>query len=206
MQLILVRHAQPDRVVSTTAAADPGLTEVGRGQAARVPDALAAHQIARIVSSPQRRARDTATPTATARALPVDIIDDLAEYDRDLPAYIPIEDAKTDFADAYARIKAGLLPEQIDGPAFTARVLASVEALVADTAPTDTVVAFAHGGVINVLLADVLALPRPLTFPIDYCSITRILYSRTGTRTAATINENGHVWNLLPRNLSRTAQ
>ncbi|APE32679.1 histidine phosphatase family protein [Nocardia mangyaensis] len=206
MQLILVRHAQPDRVVSTTAAADPGLTEVGRRQAARVPDALAAHQIARIVSSPQRRARDTATPTATARALPVDIIDDLAEYDRDLSAYIPIEDAKTDFADAYARIKAGLLPEQIDGPAFTARVLASVEALVADTAPTDTVVAFAHGGVINVLLADVLALPRPLTFPIDYCSITRILYSRTGTRTAATINENGHVWNLLPRNLSRTAQ
>ncbi|MFF2086406.1 histidine phosphatase family protein [Nocardia sp. NPDC058176] len=205
MQLILVRHAQPDRVVSATVAADPGLTEVGRRQAARVPDALAAHEIARIVSSPQRRARDTAVPTATARALPVDIIDDLAEYDRDLPAYIPIEDAKTDFADAYARIKAGLLPEQIDGPAFTTRVLTAIETLVADTAPTDTVVAFAHGGVINVLLADVLGLPRPLTFPIDYCSITRILYSRTGTRTAATINENGHVWNLLPRNLSKTA-
>lgn len=206
MQLILVRHAQPDRVVSTTTAADPGLTEVGLRQAALVPEALAAHQIARIVSSPQRRARDTATPTATARALPVDIIDDLAEYDRDLPAYIPIEDAKTDFADAYARIKAGLLPDQIDGPAFTARALTAVETLVADTAPSDTVVAFAHGGVINVLLADVLALPRPLTFPIDYCSITRILYSRSGTRTAATINENGHVWNLLPRNLSRTAR
>ncbi|MFC9476539.1 histidine phosphatase family protein [Nocardia sp. NPDC055002] len=204
MQLILVRHAQPERVVGDTTAADPGLTDIGKLQAERVPAALAPHDIARIVSSPQRRARDTALPTATARDLPVDVIDDLAEYDRDLPAYIPIEDAKTEFADAYARIKAGHLPDQIDGPAFTTRVLTAVETLVATTAPGDTVVAFAHGGVINVLLADILALPRPLTFPIDYCSITRILYSRTGTRTAATINENGHVWNLLPRALSRT--
>ncbi|MEV6222413.1 histidine phosphatase family protein [Nocardia fluminea] len=204
MQLILVRHAQPERVVGDTTAADPGLTDIGERQAERVPAALAPHDIVRIVSSPQRRARDTALPTSTARELPVEVVDDLAEYDRDLPAYIPIEDAKTEFADAYARIKAGHLPDQIDGPAFTTRVLAAVENIVAATAPGDTVVVFAHGGVINVLLADILALPRPLTFPIDYCSITRILYSRTGTRTAATINENGHVWNLLPRSLSRT--
>ncbi|MFE6922643.1 histidine phosphatase family protein [Nocardia sp. NPDC057663] len=204
MQLILVRHAQPERVVGATVAADPGLTGIGLQQAERVPPALAAHEIARIVSSPQRRARDTAAPTAAARDLPVEVIDDLAEYDRDLPAYIPIEDAKTDFADAYNRIKAGFLPEQIDGPAFTARVLTAIDALVAAAAPTDTVVAFAHGGVVNVLLADILGLPRPLTFPIDYCSVTRILYSRTGARTAATINENGHIWDLLPRNLART--
>ncbi|MFD3595414.1 histidine phosphatase family protein [Nocardia sp. NPDC058640] len=203
MQLILVRHAQPERVVGVTTAADPGLTEIGRLQADRVPAVLAPHAITRIVSSPQRRARDTALPTATARELAVEVIDDLAEYDRDLPAYIPIEDAKTELAHAYARIKAGYLPEEIDGPAFTARVLAAVEKLFATTAPDDTVVAFAHGGVINVLLADVLGLLRPLTFPIDYCSVTRILYSRTGTRTAATINENGHVWDLLPRALSR---
>lgn len=204
VQLILVRHAQPDKVVASTTAADPGLTDIGRRQAERVPAALAAHEITRIVSSPQRRARDTAAPTALARDLPVDIIDDLAEYDRDLPAYIPIEDAKTEFADAYTRIKAGLLPEQIDGPAFTRRVLNAVDQLVAATPHTETVVAFAHGGVVNVLLADILGLDRPLTFPVDYCSITRILYSRSGTRTAATINESGHVWDLLPRNLART--
>ncbi|MEU3014216.1 histidine phosphatase family protein [Nocardia asteroides] len=203
MQLILVRHAQPERVVGDTTAADPGLTGIGGQQAERVPAALAAHDIARIVSSPQRRARETAAPTAAARGLPVEVFDDLAEYDRDLPAYIPIEDAKTDFAEAYARIKAGFLPEQIDGAAFTARVLTAIDGLVAAAAPTDTVVAFAHGGVVNVLLADILGLTRPLTFPIDYCSVTRILYSRTGSRTAATINENGHVWDLLPRNMSR---
>ncbi|MFC9994497.1 histidine phosphatase family protein [Nocardia sp. NPDC127526] len=200
MQLILVRHAQPQRVTELSGPADPDLTEIGVEQAARVPAALAHHRIARVVSSPQLRARETARPTAEKLGLSVDILDGLAEYDRDLPAYIPIEDAKRDFADAYARIKAGHLPEQIDGPAFISRVLDGISAIVADADHTETVVVFAHGGVINVLLQDVLGLARPLTFPIDYCSITRILYSRTGGRTAATINENGHVWELLPRN------
>lgn len=153
-----------------------------------------------MVSSPQLRARETARPTAEKLGLDLDILDGLAEYDRDLPAYIPIEDAQQEFRAVYDRIKAGYLPEQIDGEAFVSRVLDSAARIAADSAPTDTVVAFAHGGVINVLLQDVLGLERPLTFPIDYCSITRILYSRTGRRTVATVNENGHVWDLLPRN------
>ncbi|MFF0546357.1 histidine phosphatase family protein [Nocardia thailandica] len=202
MQLILVRHAQPVRIAASDGPADPALSPTGLEQAERVPAALAQHRIARLVSSPQRRARETAAPTAAKLGLPVDIVEDLAEYDRDLPAYIPIEDAATEFRDAYERIKAGHLPEQIDGPSFVARVLAAVDDLVATADPADTVVAFAHGGVVNVLLQELLALERPLTFPIDYCSITRILFSRTGRRTVATVNENGHVWDLLPRALS----
>ncbi|MGW5570537.1 histidine phosphatase family protein [Nocardia thailandica] len=202
MQLILVRHAQPVRIAAFDGPADPALSPTGLEQAERVPAALAQHRIARLVSSPQRRARETAAPTAAKLGLPVDIVEDLAEYDRDLPAYIPIEDAATEFRDAYERIKAGHLPEQIDGPSFVARVLAAVDDLVATADPADTVVAFAHGGVVNVLLQELLALERPLTFPIDYCSITRILFSRTGRRTVATVNENGHVWDLLPRALS----
>lgn len=207
MQLVLVRHAQPERVVTTSGPADPELTELGAEQAARVPVVLARmeggpHRITRVVSSPQRRARATAVPTAEKLGLTVETIDDLAEYDRDLPVYIPIEDARREFQATYDRIKSGYLPEQIDGPAFIGRVLGSVDRIVSAADRADTVVVFAHGGVINVLLRDVLGLERPLTFPIDYCSITRILYSRTGTRTAATINENGHVWDLLPRNLT----
>ncbi|MGF6881804.1 putative phosphoglycerate mutase [Nocardia sp. GAS34] len=226
MQLVLVRHAQPHRVTTASGSADPGLTEVGIEQARRVPDAVArlegnGHRITRVVSSPQVRARETAAPTAAKLGLPVDILDGLAEYDRDLPAYVPIEDARQAasrvgagtpgdaqadaaqqaIAAVYARIKAGHLPEQIDEAAFFARVSAAIEEIAADAGPTDTVVAFAHGGVINILLQHLLSLGRPLTFPIDYCSITRILYSRTGHRTVATVNENGHVWDLLPRNL-----
>ena len=207
MQLILVRHAQPIRIDNAAAGpADPELSEIGREQAERVPAALGHHRIARVLSSPQRRARETAVPTAAKLGLPVELVDDLAEYDRDLPAYIPIEDAKTEFRAAYERIKAGYLPDQIDGPAFTTRVRDAVTEIAAATDPADTVVAFAHGGVINVLLQDVLGLARPLTFPIDYGSVTRILFSRTGRRTAATVNENGHIWDLLPRNIAhRTA-
>ncbi|MEC3914112.1 histidine phosphatase family protein [Nocardia sp. CDC160] len=199
MQLILVRHAQPERLVGSTGPADPDLTALGVEQAGRVPAALAQHRIARIVSSPQLRARETARPTAEKLGLDIEILDGLAEYDRDLPLYIPIEDAQREFRETYERIKAGYLPEQIDGAAFVRRVYAAVDGIVAAADPGETVLVFAHGGVINVLLQDVLGLARPLTFPIDYCSITRILYSRTGTRTAATINENGHVWDLLPR-------
>ncbi|WP_444980806.1 histidine phosphatase family protein [Nocardia vaccinii] len=222
VQLVLVRHAQPDRLVAVDGPADPDLTDIGLDQAARVPGALArleggGHRIARIVSSPQRRARSTAAASAAKFGLPVEIFDGLAEYDRDLPVYLPIEDARkaaegsggsgesdsaqAEFAAVYRRIKAGYLPEQIDGAAFFARVSAAIDAIVAAADHADTVVAFAHGGVINVLTQRILGLERPLTFPIDYCSITRILYSRTGNRTVATINENGHVWDLLPRNL-----
>ncbi|WP_054811649.1 histidine phosphatase family protein [Nocardia arizonensis] len=203
MQLILVRHAQPLRIDNAAAGpADPRLSEIGMEQAKRVPAALSRHRVTRVLSSPQRRARETAEPTAAELGLALEVIDDLAEYDRDLPAYIPIEDAKTEFRAAYDRIKAGYLPEQIDGPAFATRVRDAVTEIAATTDPADTVVAFAHGGVINVLLQDVLELARPLTFPIDYGSITRILFSRTGRRTAATVNENGHVWDLLPRNIA----
>lgn len=226
VQLVLVRHAQPEPVVTAGRPADPELTGIGAVQAARVPEVLArleggGHRIARIVSSPQRRARATAAPSAAKFGLPVDVFDGLAEYDRDLPTYIPIEDARraaersdsarpdsapidsaqAEFAAVYRRIKAGYLPEQIDGAAFLARVSGAIEEIVAQAAHSDTVVAFAHGGVINLLAQQILGLERPLTFPIDYCSITRILYSRTGKRTVATINENGHVWDLLPRNL-----
>ncbi|MEV6770921.1 histidine phosphatase family protein [Nocardia sp. NPDC051030] len=200
MQLILVRHAQPQRLMGLSGPADPDLTEIGIEQACRVPAALAHHRIARVVSSPQLRARETARPTAEKLGLDIEILDGLAEYDRDLPMYIPIEDAQQDFREVYDRIKAGHLPAQIDADAFLTRVLDAVAGIVEAAEPADTVVVFAHGGVINVLLQDVLGLERPLTFPIDYCSITRILYSRTGRRTAATINENGHVFDLLPRN------
>lgn len=203
MQLILVRHAQPQRVQGLSGPADPDLTEVGVLQAGRVPGALAQHRIARVVSSPQLRARETARPTAEKLGLDLEISDGLAEYDRDLPAYIPIEDAQRDFREVYERIKAGYLPEQIDGEAFLGRVLGSIGEIVATADHAETVVVFAHGGVINVLLQDVLGLDRPLTFPIDYCSITRILYSRTGRRTVSTVNENGHVWDLLPRSLAQ---
>ena len=90
MQVLLIRHALPLRSEHGEGS-DPDLSEEGLAQIARLPEALARFPISRVVSSPQRRAIQTAEPVAAARELPVEIDDRFAEYDRDLPLYIPVE-------------------------------------------------------------------------------------------------------------------
>ena len=63
MQLLLVRHALPNRS-DHGQGSDPELSEAGLEQAGRLPAALARFPLARLVSSPQRRAVQTAEPVA----------------------------------------------------------------------------------------------------------------------------------------------
>ena len=77
MQLLLVRHALPNRS-DHGQGADPDLAREGREQAGRLPGALARFPLARLVSSPQRRAVQTAEPVAAALGLDVEIDDRLA--------------------------------------------------------------------------------------------------------------------------------
>jgi probable phosphoglycerate mutase len=39
-----------------------------------------------------------------------------------------------------------------------------------------------------------------LSFQVDYASVTRLLYSRSGQAMVASVNTTEHVWDLLPRN------
>src|ERR1700730_16624911 len=147
MQLLLVRHALPLRS-EPGQGADPDLSDEGRAQVARLPDALARFPISRVVSSPQRRAIQTAEPVAVARELPVEIDDRFAEYDRDLPLYIPVDQIRQERPEEWARMAQGHLPSAVDEDAFRARVRAAVDDVVAKAGPEDTVAAFSHGGVI----------------------------------------------------------
>ena len=106
MQLLLVRHALPLRS-EPGQGADPDLADEGQAQAARLPDALARFPITRLVSSPQRRAFQTAEPVAAARGLDIEIDDRFAEYDRDLPVYIPIEQIRAENPQEWARMAPG---------------------------------------------------------------------------------------------------
>ncbi|MCZ4517231.1 histidine phosphatase family protein [Rhodococcus ruber] len=201
MQLVLVRHALPQR---SETSADPALAELGVEQARRVPDAVARFPISRVVASSQLRAVQTAQPLADRLGLTVEPDERVTEYDRDFGGYVPIEAAKTEFREAFDRIKAGHLPEQVDEHAFRQRVLAGVADIVSASKHNDTVALVAHGGVINILLQDILQTPKVLGFPIDYCSVTRILFSRSGARSVSSVNETEHVWDLLPRNRQST--
>ena len=199
MQVLLVRHALPLRSEHGEGS-DPDLSEQGWAQVERLPEALARFPISRVVSSPQRRAIQTAEPVAAARRLTVEVDDRFAEYDRDLPVYIPVEQIKAERPEEWARLAQGHLPSAVDGDAFRARVRAAVDDLVTAAEPEDTVAVFSHGGVINVLLHEILGTARLLSFPVDYASVTRLLFSRSGEATVAGVNAVEHVWDLLPRN------
>jgi broad specificity phosphatase PhoE len=199
MQLLLIRHALPLRSV-TGEGSDPGLSDVGFEQAQRLPQALKRHPVARVVSSPQRRATQTAEPVADGLGLPVEVDDRLAEYDRDLAEYVPVEHIRDENPQEWARMAQGHLPSGVDENAFRARVAAAFDEVVAAADPADTVAVFSHGGVINVTLHQILGTARLLSFPIDYASVTRLLYSRSGRATVVEVNGTEHVWDLLPRN------
>jgi probable phosphoglycerate mutase len=199
MQLLLVRHALPLRS-EPGQGADPDLSDEGRAQVARLPEALARFPISRVVSSPQRRAIQTAEPVAAARELKLEIDDRFAEYDRDLPVYIPIEHIRDENPQEWARMAEGHLPSSVDEDAFRARVRAAVDDVSTAADHEDTVAVFSHGGVINVVLHEILGTRRLLSFPIDYASVTRLLFSRSGQATVVTVNATEHVWDLLPRN------
>ncbi|ORV08370.1 histidine phosphatase family protein [Mycobacterium celatum] len=199
MQLLLVRHALPLRS-EPGQGSDPDLSDEGFTQTERLPGALARFPITRVVSSPQRRAIQTAEPVAAARDLAVHVDERFAEYDRELPVYIPIEQIREEKPQEWARMAEGRLPSSVDEVAFRARVNAAVDDVVAAADPDDTVAVFSHGGVINVVLHEILGTRRLLSFPIDYVSVTRLLFSRSGQASVAAVNCTEHVWDLLPRN------
>ncbi len=202
MQLLLVRHALPHRS-DQGQGSDPGLSAVGVEQAGRLLAALSRFPLVRLVSSPQRRAVQTAEPVASAFGLRIEIDERLAEYDRDLAGYVPIEDLRTERPEDWARMADGHLPGGVDEKAFRARTSAALADVVAQAAHEDTVAVFSHGGVINICLHQILGTRRLLSFPIDYASITRLLYARSGQATVVSTNGTDHVWDLLPRNRRR---
>ena len=69
-----------------------------------------------------------------------------------------------------------------------ARVRAALDNVAATTEHEDTVVVFSHGGVINVVLHEILGTRRILSFPIDYVSLTRLLFSRSGEASVVAVN------------------
>jgi len=197
VQLLLIRHALPHRS-EPGQGSDPELAEEGVEQAKRLPDALGRFPISRIVSSPQIRARQTAQPVADALGMNIDIDDRLAEYDRDLTHYTPVEQISEE---DMKRLASGDLPSGVDQPGFIARVQAGVDDIVAAADHEDTVAVFTHGGVINAMAHTVMKTQRLLCVQVDYAGVTRLLWSsRQKSFFVAGLNSTEHVWDLLPRN------
>lgn len=192
MELLLVRHALPQRLETPGLPADPPLAEGGRVQAA----ALARHWAPRVDAvwtSPMLRAVQTAEPLVAARGLTPEVDDDLAELDRDQHHYIPIEELRADPGLWEEAVAAWVGPE---GEAlrreFRQRVAAAVDRIV--TAHRGQRVAvICHGGVINAALAEVLGLGPALFFEPGYTSVSRVVASAGGRRQLLSVNETWHL-------------
>ncbi len=195
MEIVWIRHGEPERIApGSGVAADPQLTSAGHEQAKRLADWLAFDEIHVVLSSPLRRAVDTAAPIAEALGVEVETFDGIVEYDRDSDHYIPTEELRATQDERWTAMVEGRwdefgaeLPE-----IFRARVDEAVNAIV-DRFPGQRVAAVCHGGVINVALGSVLGIPQPLWFEPGYTSVSRMLASRAGIRSVASLNELAHL-------------
>jgi probable phosphoglycerate mutase len=187
MELLLIRHALPVRVDEGSVAgpADPALSRVGHAQAQALSDWLDHEAVDALWSSPMRRAHETALPVAARLQLDITFADGLAEYDREAPSYIPIEELK-----AAGDPRWNEVPEQPEH--FRAVVVETVERIVS-AHPGDRVAIVCHGGVINAYAAHVLGIDDPLFFLPNYTSISRVLAASTGERSIASLNESAHL-------------
>lgn len=193
MDLILIRHAEPERIEVSAGPADPALHDRGRSQADRLARWLADEPIDAVWSSPLRRARQTAAPMAAVHDLVVQIDDGLAEFDRLATSYIPYEELKATRDERYlAMIAGGFDHPDVDADGFKAEVVAAVERVIA-AHPGQRVAVVAHGGVINCYLGHVLGIVRPLWFEPGYTSISRVAAARTGERGIVSVNETAHL-------------
>lgn len=197
MELLLVRHAEPVRIApgeTGGAPVDPPLTDSGREQAERLAAWLAHERVHHVVSSPLRRAIETAAPIAAAHGLSVEILTSLREYDSDADHYIPVEELRETKDERWQAMVEGRW-EDYGGEAperFRARIVPSIDAVI-DAHPGETVVVVCHGGVINVYLGAMLGLEHHLWFDPAYTSLSRVRAARGGPRSLSSLNETGHL-------------
>lgn len=161
MRLLLIRHGQtPANVLGQldTAAPGPGLTELGREQAAAVPGALTSERIDGIYVSRLIRTQQTAAPLARVNGEMHRVV---------LPGIHEIEAGELEGQSDEVSIRRYLdtvwawgsgdvgvrMPGAGDGHEFFARFDADVARIVGEQAADATVALFSHGAAIRVWTA-----------------------------------------------------
>jgi probable phosphoglycerate mutase len=159
MRLLLIRHGQTAANVRgelATARPGPGLTKLGRRQAAALAESLddvGIGQIAAIYVSPLTRTAETAAPLAASLGLESQVLEGLEEIEagdledlRDMPSVMTY--VRTVFGWAAGDVDVRM-PGSIDGIEFFARFDRAI-AEIAERHPDATVAVVSHGAAIRV--------------------------------------------------------
>ena len=193
MELLLIRHGLPERIVRDDGApADPPLSALGRDQAQRVAAWLDGLAIDRVYASPLLRARETAAPLAARRGLDVDISAGVREYDAEADSYIPMEELKQHDYEAWKQLVSGGYAPEAEFLSFHREVVTSVERII-DANPGRRVAVFCHGGVVNAWASHVLGLKPQLFVDVGYTSVNRFFAASSGERSLGSLNETAHL-------------
>jgi probable phosphoglycerate mutase len=192
VELLLIRHAQPVRVERTDGlAADPPLTELGHAQAKAMAAWLSEERVDAVYVSPLLRARQTAEPLAALFGLEPVVVEELAEYDRHEPHYIPLEDLRAMRTEGDTQRWQELLAgnDSDERRRWRDELVPAFEAII-DANRGKVVAAVCHGGVINGYISHVLGMERPMVFEPYYTAINRVLAAGSGQRSLMTVNES----------------
>ncbi len=189
MEVYLVRHAA-QHVAGADRFRDSGLTPAGEGQARSLAKALRAVDFGACLSSPMRRAVETARLLVEGRGIPLRLDENLAEGRPGDLAGLSEAESRSRYPDDFrlgrtvvARVAAmgRTAPGGEMREAFLERARAAARSVMAELERTDSrLLVVAHGGLLNYLLQTLLGLPvrDEVPFGFAHCGVARLLYYR----------------------------
>ena len=198
---LLLRHGQTPPSVEKRFAGqtDIGLTALGEAQAAAAAARLAGSGADVIVTSPLRRARDTASSVALATGVPVVAEDSFAEADFGVWDGLTFAEARERWPDEMAAWLADPEVPPPGGESFSAvsrRVVAGLDRVLASY-PGQTVVVVSHVTPIKILLAHALLAPLAALYRmhLDVACLSQVDWYPDGPAVVRSVNDTAHLQN-----------
>ena len=209
-ELFLIRHAdaipEEDEIIPSGSYDDLPLSRTGRQQAQALTERLSGLSFDAIYSSPLRRCLETAAPLAERLGMTPIIADGLKEIKLGSLRPLP-EDSQKNLATLTKALQERQLdivrvagetghwdriPDSEPSVAFRSRVVETVDEIVSKYIG-QRVLVFAHGGVINAYIAEVLGLQKDFFFPAANTSISIVRAASTKHRVLYVLNDVGHI-------------
>lgn len=201
--LFLLRHGEtaltPEKRLSGSGGSDPALSETGRRQAEAAARTLAAHgAVQAVVSSPLRRARQTAETVARRLGLEVHVDEGLTEADFGVWEGLTFAEVGERYPDELAAWRGS--PTAVPGE--TGETFASVArraALSRDRLLArhkgQTVLVVSHVGVLRTLIRLALGAPPESLFRMELsaASLSTVSYCGEGNASVRLLNDTSHL-------------
>ena len=196
MELIIIRHAQPEaQNLGEGGPADPPLSALGFQQAAATATLLATEGVSHVVTSTMLRAIQTGQPLADLLGITPEAIGALKESDHQRATYTPAEEMNADH-EVVKEFLTDPMAMFSDGyETFRERVRSAFDSIVEGNRG-GRVAVYCHSMVAAVYLQVLLGHDDPFAVLADYCGIMRVTASSSGIRTLRSVNETGHLRHL----------